>query len=286
MSKRSFLLAASLLLSGPLHAQSRPIAFDQLDGNGGKLSLPGASNAKAASLFSLEWHQHEIPVCWVNPAPEDEAQRQRLRSAVYDIWESAADLRLTGWGTCQSGQSAVRIVVSSDEWPRAIIGRNALSATRPTMWLNFHMASHPGFSGCVDKEERCITFASVHEFGHMLGLIHEQDRPDTPADCINSLAPSQRREPPAGDLHLLTGYDPNSLMNYCSKAGYNPAVPLALSPDDRVAIVKLFGEPRPSEPPQPEKPNPEPKPEVKPQPQPQPPVKPRRRPDLPVYDPN
>lgn len=221
---------------------SRPIAADQLDGSGDPLHSGSGVFAKGASLHSVEWKVHQIPVCWLNPAPEDEDARVTVRAAVHEVWESAANVRLTGWAPCKGRENSVRIVVSDDEWPRAMVGVQALSRSRPTVWLNFHLARQPSFANCMTIQDRCLRFTAVHEFGHMLGLIHEQDRPDTPADCINRLASGQRQERHDRDLDLLTGYDPDSLMNYCSVRGYNPNVPLVLSDEDTISIRKLFGD--------------------------------------------
>jgi hypothetical protein len=225
------LTAAPALAEPPLRAGG-----DQIVADGNPLVV-----SKGASLHSVEWKQHEIPVCWIDPEPQDAAARDIVRQAVHDTWEAAANVRIVGWQRCSGHDRMVRIRTSDSEWPRASVGTLALSRRSPSMFLNFHLARHPSFVTCAGIDDRCLRFTSVHEFGHMLGLIHEQDRPETPAQCIAGLAPGQRQRQDLGDLDLLTGYDPDSLMNYCSVRGYNPRVPLALSGEDTISIRKLFG---------------------------------------------
>lgn len=281
MTRKIALLAALLVgVAAPLTAQEAGQS-DQLSADGGPINMSDRQS-KAASLRSAEWTTHVIPVCWLNPLPEDEANRAIVRDAVRILWEKAANLQIVGWQQCKVGERAVRILVGDNEWPRAIVGNNALSSERPTMYLNFNLARKAGFNACAGREERCLRFTAGHEFGHMLGLVHEQDRGDTPAECIARLG-GQRTQRSDNDIRLLTGYDPNSIMNYCSTLRWDPSKPLDLSPEDAFAIRVLFGNPvtvADERRPDPNRTVSEPdNNNTRRQPR-------RRRPDLPVFNPN
>ena len=74
---------------------------------------------------------------------------------------------------------------------------------------------------------------AVHEFGHAVGLAHEQNRTDTPSTCTSPGQGSQ------GDV-TVGDWDLHSVMNYCNPVYNNNG---NLSADDINGINKMYGNP-------------------------------------------
>ena len=95
----------------------------------------------------------------------------------------------------------------------------------------------------------CIQSTAIHEFGHILGLAHEQNRTDDPIIpprglcTIDDLNPYT---PPDGvgtfttfGNTMFTDYDSNSMMNYCRSKYYGR---IDLSPLDKLALRVYYGQ--------------------------------------------
>lgn len=161
-----------------------------------------------------------VPVCWETSGYDRE--KAIVREALSGTWEWFANIRFTGWYLCPTGgiggsgsAKDVRIRITAQDGSNAgaggsaRLGMDALSSAadnNPGVNLSFNP------DGTADKGR--VEYVGVHEFGHVLGFVHEQDTPgnvEGPAYCK-----SPGNEP---NSTSLTPYDRDSIMNYCNRDG-------------------------------------------------------------------
>ncbi len=176
------------------------------------------------------WNTKSCAVCWENPAMANDKERSIVRQGVTETWEKFSAFRFTGWGTCNAASKGIRILIA-DEGPHTKGLGTDLNGKKNGMVLNFTF-NEWGKDCTGENREYCIRAIGVHEFGHALGIAHEQNRADAPTACRE-----EQSQGTTGDW-ILTPYDANSVMNYCNPKWNNGGV---LSPADVQGVQKLYG---------------------------------------------
>jgi hypothetical protein len=157
-----------------------------------------------------------VPVCWETAGYDRE--KKIVKDAVTGTWEFYANVAFTGWDTCPTSGDAthVRIRIAAQDTSNSGAGGSARVGTAA---LSRVSDNNPGvnlsFNPDGSANQGRVEYVGVHEFGHVLGFIHEQDAPgneEGPAHCDNGVAVKPNAKP-------VTQYDRDSVMNYCNKFG-------------------------------------------------------------------
>lgn len=182
---------------------------------------------------------NEVPVCWETDGYNRE--KHLTQQAVTNTWEWYANIRFTGWQKCPTSGDArqVRVRISSQGTGNAGAGGSARVGTAA---LSSAKDNNPGvnlsFNPDGSADEGRVEYLAVHEFGHVLAFIHEQDAPgnEGPGKCNIGIDPN-------GKPVVVTHYDRDSIMNYCNRDG-NMTGPL--TDIDIAGVQRIYGVRRPN----------------------------------------
>lgn len=170
----------------------------------------GVVSSGLSIVANSKWAESTICVCWENPSADNASQRDLVRQAVLDSWESVSTIRFYGWRQCTGYESGIRIKIA-DENPRVKAIGNRLNGMMDGMVLNFTFSAW--CPQCRSDYNNSVRSIAIHEFGHALGFTHEHNRKDCGFACND--APQGTN----GDWNI-TDCDAQSIMNYCFNSGY------------------------------------------------------------------
>jgi len=188
----------------------------------------GSNDSSAGEAFTKQgedlvittgrlWALGDFPltVCFQSTGDGSTSERAAVRSAVEGTWGAipGTNISFTGWGTCANDSTSGDIRVFLDSFVERSSSR-------------YGTDNHASGHGMVLRTPEStynthLTYAYVHEFGHALGIQHEQAHPDS--TCADD-------ETLISGAVAATPYDPDAVMNYCA------SFPETLSPYE-----ELFG---------------------------------------------
>jgi hypothetical protein len=221
-----FLVLAPAVAQVPPHSASLPVG-PLSDEDLTKLANPHLKPF-AMEVKDARWQSPIIFVCWESSAAPYSTEKLWVQTAVKGSWEAASALEFRGWCPCSEKYTGVRIAVDDTPPITQMLGKN-LNKQKNGVTLNFTFSKWK--APCSDQREACIRAIAVHEFGHVIGLVHEEYQPKVPDKC-GSLVNG-----PPGD-HSLTPFDIESVMSYCNPHYGNLG---KLSACDVEAVQAMYG---------------------------------------------
>lgn len=243
--------------------KSRPLVLFSLLFFGCMAKPPMNSDPSAVAQVTRLWEKpSQIPVCWFTTVAEPRLypeERARVQKLVNEQFARTAAVRFTGWTDCKDNRALLDSCIGKFPKPPHCVGLER----KPEISILITTRLPAGTFGVSSigpevknpptmlLDPRKIDETAVHEFGHAIGLQHEHARTDSPVytkdlrgepepDLEISNCPDYARSEKAVDHPELNKYmgdfDPDSVMNYCSKKS-------VLSAKDIAAINQLYPKP-------------------------------------------
>jgi len=191
----------------------------------------------ATTLWTATGNQ--VPVCWVTPGFAD--YKAWIRDAARRTWGGVANIDFAGFGDCPT--SGTQRFLRADITVLPPTSTDTGSGTADYPWGTAMLELPNGqtrlhFRFRANATLAAVEYIGVHEFGHVLGFVHEQERPDNTDAAGNQLCTDTAT--PYANGTYETVYDLDSIMNYCSwRRNTNERV--TLSDGDVRGVQQVYG---------------------------------------------
>lgn len=180
-----------------------------------------------------------IPVCFRDAGFA--SRRAMIRDILEDTWARETRLRFSGFGTCASSNpAALPNTMAVKFWSKTSGFVGHPYGPSPARWTEIYLPDGSPSEGLPDGvKPRNFRNLVMHEFGHALGVSHDQARPDNWNGNQTIYCHDYDEHDPhelGGDPRgiFFTGADNDSIMSYCSQ------LPSSLSGRDVFGARKFY----------------------------------------------
>ena len=178
-----------------------------------------------------------VPVCWTTTGLDTE--RRWIREIVESTWMRHSTVKFIGWGACPTSGTAkfvkAEMHADGDGGSASPWGIGALRLPGESATVHFSVPADPAW-----RSRGRIEYLGVHEFGHVLGFVHEQARPDNPDDREADPEYCRTVGETYGNGTYESGYDRDSIMHYCNEGGNSVGY---VSPTDISGVQNRYYKP-------------------------------------------